>query len=75
MAKEVTLTFWRSSVDLILPPSTINGAPDQMITADHIFMKILPEMYFGIMKSLLLYGSHPQSADFLQAPAIAHLTR
>ena len=35
------------------------GAFDQTKTADHIFTKILPEMYIGIRKSSLQFGSHP----------------
>ena len=36
-------------MECIPPPNTSNGAPDQTKTADHIFMKILPEMYTGIL--------------------------
>ena len=58
-AKEVALTFWNSSIVRKLPPIISKCAPDQTITADHISMKILPEMYLGIRKSPLHFGSHP----------------
>ena len=35
--KEQTISFWK--------PNTSNGSPDQTINADHIFMKMLPEVY------------------------------
>ena len=50
-------------MERIPPPNTSSGAPDQMKTADHIFMKILLEMYNGIRKSPLQFESRPWSAD------------
>ena len=71
---EVSMIFWKSCIESIPPPSTSNGTPNEMITADHIFIKIIPEMYLGIRMSPLQFGSYPCSAD-LQAPAVVHLTR
>ena len=51
-------------MEWIPPTNTSNGTPDQTKTGDHIFMKILPEMYIGIRKkSPLQFGSHPYNAD------------
>ena len=41
-AKKVLIIFWKSSMERIPPPNTSNGTP---ITTNHIFMKVLPEMY------------------------------
>ena len=38
-----------------IPPLNTNGAPNHTKTADHIFMKILPEMYIGIRTSSLRF--------------------
>ena len=46
-------------MERIPPPNTSNGAQDPTKTADHIFMKTLPDMYVGIRKSPLQFGSHP----------------
>ena len=62
-AKKFLIIFWKSSVECMPPPNTRNGAPDETKTADYIFMNILPEMYIGIRKSSLQFGSHPLSAD------------
>ena len=56
---KVLLIFWKSSVECIPLPNDSNGAPNQTKTADHIFKNILPEMYIGIRKSSLQFGSHP----------------
>ena len=44
--------------------NTSNGAPHQAITVDHISMKILSELYLGIRKFILHFGSHLLSAKF-----------
>ena len=58
MAKEVTITFSNSSVERRPPPSTSNGAPNQLITPDHISMKILLEIHLSIGKSPLYFENH-----------------
>ena len=52
-AKEVTITFFNSSVERRPLVNTNNGAPNQIIIPDRISMKILLEIYLGIGKLLL----------------------
>ena len=58
MAKEVTITFFNSSVERRPLPSTSNGAPNQTITPDRISMKILLEIHLPIGKSPLHFENH-----------------
>ena len=53
-SKEESIRFWKLSVER-RPPPTFKGkvTPDILMTTDHIFMKILPEMHQGTRKSPL----------------------
>ena len=56
------------SADFCQPNS---GAPDQIVTADHIF--ILPKVDLGTRKSPLNFGRHSENGDL--GPTILHPTR
>ena len=66
-AKKVLLIFRKSSVEHIPLPNTSNGTPDQMKTADHIFMKTYKEVSITIWKSSV--ERRPWQAPALLAPA------
>ena len=52
----------------IPPPNTSNGAPKQTKIADHIFMKILPQMYIGIRKSFVTSPLHESRLHWIHDP-------
>ena len=60
-------------MERIPPPNTSNDAPDQTETADHIFMKISPEVHWVKEVSIAIWKSsidrRPCQAPALLAPA------
>ena len=66
--KEASVTIWKPSIERRPCQAPAMLAPAQMITADHISTKILPEMYFGIKQSPSRFGSHPKTANLRQHP-------
>ena len=63
MAKEVTITFFNSSVERRPCQAPAFLAPTQTITPDRISTKIVLEIYLGIGKFPLHFENHPLSAD------------
>ena len=53
-----------------LLPRPNNGAADHIMTANHVFMKSLQEVYLGTRMFPLDFGSHPESTDLCQRPTV-----
>ena len=61
--KEAPIMFWKSSRKCRPLPWPSTGTHDQIISVDHIEIKILQEIECGARKCPLNFGNHPESAD------------
>ena len=70
--EEIPNTFLQSSGERRPPATTRNGAPDHMISADQIFLKISLELYLRIRKFPLDFRNHLENADLCQCLTTLH---
>ena len=68
MDKEVSIKFWKLPGEHRPVPRLNNGTREQMITADVIVMKILPEMYLWKRKSFIKFWKLPGERRPLPRP-------